>query len=809
MVKYRRSIKSKPASVPVSLVSIALVLLALSAGCAASDAKPPLISGVSVTDLTGTSAVVTWATDEPATAQLEYGTASAYGRSSSLDTSLVTSHTVNLSGLEPDTTYHFRVRSKDKAGNEAVSEDDTFSTVDTAPPKISGVTVLAFTQSSATVTWKTDEPATSQAEYGKTIDYGSTTSVKEGLVTSHTVSMTGLEPDTAYHFRARSADANGNEAVSADSNLTTLAPPDTAAPILSDLSITDITSATATIVWTTNEPATSQVEYGLIGSYGSTTPLDAYLVAGHSVSLGGLAAGTTYHCRIISGDAAGNVVTSDDQAFMTAGADADLVITIGPTMPQTSIKPLLGVNAGPYPQVPSFADLTVAYQQIGVNMVRTHDFWGPLDMAVMYPDRTRDPTDPTSYNFEASDAVFAAILAGGFEPYFRLGDSWNDVTPPTPSERANWVQAAVEVIRHFREGQWDGFQSDFRYVEIWNEPDYSRLWPRPFSEFLPLFAETAVALKAAFPELQVGGPGWTELTFRTTEGQAYLESFLDYMQGQQVPLDFLSWHMYSGDPDDFLAASAFYRDMLNSRGYHATTIHVSEWSTYIVVNEERPSGLELGTVGAQTASMMTGVWIAMQDQGVDVSTFYRGTDGTFNDDTGFGMFYHDGRPKRIALAFCLWSQLAVHSERLNIQVVPVDSSTEVPLWIIAGQNAEGEIALLIANPNNTSAVWSLQFADGSDPADYTTTIGEVGDACEDIWTFTPWGPVVESSAYTVQLMVLKPAQMGGSAEGQLQEGACRQPGVPAVAGAAGLCIVIIAAFTITIPARSIHRRGRW
>src|SRR5205085_12100561 len=45
-----------------------------------------------------------------------------------LNSSLVTSHSVSLSGLSPSTMYHFRVRSKDSAGDAASSSDFTFTT---------------------------------------------------------------------------------------------------------------------------------------------------------------------------------------------------------------------------------------------------------------------------------------------------------------------------------------------------------------------------------------------------------------------------------------------------------------------------------------------------------------------------------------------------------------------------------------------------------------------------------------------------------------------------------------------------------
>jgi len=66
---------------------------------------------------------------------VEYGTTTAYGSTTTIDTSLVTSHTVILGELTPDTTYHYRVKSKDTSDNEGVSSADTFSTAALVKPK--------------------------------------------------------------------------------------------------------------------------------------------------------------------------------------------------------------------------------------------------------------------------------------------------------------------------------------------------------------------------------------------------------------------------------------------------------------------------------------------------------------------------------------------------------------------------------------------------------------------------------------------------------------------------------------------------
>jgi outer membrane lipoprotein-sorting protein len=92
--------------------------------------------------------------------------------------------------------------------------------------------------------------------------------------------------------------------------------------MLSGISTQSITETSAVITWTTNQPATSQVEYGLTTSYGSTTTLDEDLVTSHSVSLSDLDAGTTYHYRVKSKYASENERTSGDHTFVTASPGA-------------------------------------------------------------------------------------------------------------------------------------------------------------------------------------------------------------------------------------------------------------------------------------------------------------------------------------------------------------------------------------------------------------------------------------------------------------------------------------------------------
>jgi len=181
-----------------------------------TDSTPPTIQSISASSPTETTAVVEWVTDEPATSQVSICNAGSCTWTEP-EESLVTNHSVTLNDLEPGTTYHYTAISKDASGNEAISEGEltTLAQTDTTPPTISEVNASNINESSssATIEWTTDKPATSQVEYGTTDAYGSTTPSDDELTTSHSVTLTGLEPDaTYYRFRIKSKDASGNEA---------------------------------------------------------------------------------------------------------------------------------------------------------------------------------------------------------------------------------------------------------------------------------------------------------------------------------------------------------------------------------------------------------------------------------------------------------------------------------------------------------------------------------------------------------------------------------------------------------------------
>ena len=96
--------------------------------------------------------------------------------------------------------------------------------------------------------------------------------------------------------------------------------PDTVAPTISSVSSSP-SKTTASIIWTTNELASSQVEYGATSSYGtlSAETETSPQVTSHSAALSGLNKCQTYHYRVISKDASGNTATGSDKNIFTLG----------------------------------------------------------------------------------------------------------------------------------------------------------------------------------------------------------------------------------------------------------------------------------------------------------------------------------------------------------------------------------------------------------------------------------------------------------------------------------------------------------
>jgi hypothetical protein len=121
-------------SVPVLLCLLSCGGGGSSSGNNSNTPNPPVISAISAVP-TSTTVTINWTTDETSSSNVNYGTTASYGKTFS-NSSLVTSHTVQLTGLACSTTYHYQVSSTNSTGQSSTSSDQTFLTGSTGDPNV-------------------------------------------------------------------------------------------------------------------------------------------------------------------------------------------------------------------------------------------------------------------------------------------------------------------------------------------------------------------------------------------------------------------------------------------------------------------------------------------------------------------------------------------------------------------------------------------------------------------------------------------------------------------------------------------------
>ncbi|MGD0797326.1 MAG: fibronectin type III domain-containing protein [Acidobacteriaceae bacterium] len=250
-------------------------------------ASAQAILNVAATNVTNNSAVITWTTDLPSGSQVNYGTTTGYGASSPADPTLVTAHTVTLTGLAANTLYDFDVVSGNTSTNFA------FATLSMSPV-LGNINAIYITSTSATINWTTDLPSTALVNYGTTTSYGSSSPLSSTPATAHSITLNGLSPGTTYNFDVVSAGSANVNSTSANQTFTTASASATA-PNISFLATFGFTNTSATITWSTDVPANTIVAYGATTALGQLTPVQTALSASHGVTLTGLDPGTTYY----------------------------------------------------------------------------------------------------------------------------------------------------------------------------------------------------------------------------------------------------------------------------------------------------------------------------------------------------------------------------------------------------------------------------------------------------------------------------------------------------------------------------------
>ncbi len=226
-----------------------------------------------------------------------------FGDSNTLGVAIVDNSSVSVSAVVPATTTTSTPPSGGGGGGQIPS-----------PPVIFNIQVINITSNSATITWTTDKTSNSTVQFGTTMSYASGTVSDGTFVTDHSVTLSGLTQTTVYHFIVISTDQDSLTSTSADQTFTTSG--DQTPPVISNVHVVNITDTSAIVVWDTDEPANSTVEFGLTTGYGSVESLAGYVTT-HAVPLSGLQEGTLYHFKVTSSDVANNSTSTGDFTFTT------------------------------------------------------------------------------------------------------------------------------------------------------------------------------------------------------------------------------------------------------------------------------------------------------------------------------------------------------------------------------------------------------------------------------------------------------------------------------------------------------------
>jgi hypothetical protein len=206
------------------------------------------------------------------------------------------------------------------------------SAPDTTPPTVSITAPAASSTVSGSAVTLTatasDNVAVANVQFGVDgTDIGPAATTSPYTTTWNSTTTT----DGVHTLYAVAEDTSGNYATSSESVTV-----ENSAPVISSISSGTPGRTSATVTWTTNQSASSQVYYGTTTAYGASTTLEASLATSHSVILSGLTASTTYHYVVVSTDAVGNTSTSTDQILTTGSTPDTTPPTVSITAPAAS-----------------------------------------------------------------------------------------------------------------------------------------------------------------------------------------------------------------------------------------------------------------------------------------------------------------------------------------------------------------------------------------------------------------------------------------------------------------------------------------
>ena len=381
----------------------------------------------------------------------------------------------------------------------------------------------------------------------------------------------------------------------------------------------------------------------------------------------------------------------------------DSIIEIDINKTNGFIKNFGHINCGPHPifGIENGADISNQYREIGVEFVRTHDFYGPTDISTIFPDFNEDPNNESSYNFELSDQVINSIIDGGFKVFYRLGESasGNITLRQPPGNYSKWAEICKHIIMHYNDGWNNGYFFNILYWEIWNEPDLIGFWNSSSYEYYQLYDVTSTILKDYNPSLKIGGP-CTSSVFN----DEFTHDFISYIKENQLSLDFFSWHMYANSPVELYGASIYVRKLLDEYGFYNCENINTEWNINILTPQRDKDN-------ANNAAFTSSSLIRFQDAKLNFSFRYRGT----QDNNWLGrligfdlsLFNYNGTYKTPALSY-LAHYILIKDTPIRLYTALMNDSIKYP-YLAGLSDDKSNISFIISNYDNEKRDFNLKF----------------------------------------------------------------------------------------------------
>lgn len=238
---------------------------------------------------------------------------------------------INVSGLDSGTTYHFLVRAANtKGGAEGNDKIFTTSQGEGGPPTATTLAATGITEDQATMRGRIDPNGLNTAwrfQYGTTTSYGEETTASwvyasEGVRTVAST-LINLPSGTTYHYRVIAANTSGYD-YGEDKTFTTLGggnqPPTTPSNPNPSNGATGV-STSPTLSWTCYDPEGGSVGYTVWWGTSSSNMTNHQGGSGTSTTLSGLSGNQTYYWKVVAYDEQDNSTQGPIWHFTTSAAD--------------------------------------------------------------------------------------------------------------------------------------------------------------------------------------------------------------------------------------------------------------------------------------------------------------------------------------------------------------------------------------------------------------------------------------------------------------------------------------------------------